>query len=427
MRIRINGWIILALTMLLCSLAGLLAAFLFSWQAAERHFERAIAAQAQLAAVSAIEAEVATGGSRGALADDIASYRHLIRQESMLLATPAELRAQARETATADRLAALAVDPARRAAFTELVGAIAGKERAEVIAVSSAMRTLRSRITILAGLLSAIALGAVAAGIVAFANANRRLARLVAIRTKALEEVDRSRRLFFAKCSHELRTPITVMRGEAEVALSDPAANVSSLRESLRHVVANAAFLGRRVDDLLALSKADDGRLHLSHAPTSLADVLGSVTRTSEPFARSADVSIDLTGDEARPLCSADPHWLGQAFAAIIDNAVKFSPGGGVVCVSATSDVQTATVAITDGGPGVMADELPRLFDAYYQTDAGRSRGGTGLGLALASWVVEQHGGRIWAENVLAGGCRITVSLPLLQQQAAPALIEVVG
>lgn len=422
---RISGWIICVLTTLLCSLAGLLAAFLFSWQAAERHFQRAITAQAQLAAVSAIEASVATGGSRGAVADTVADYRQLIRQEATLLATSAERDAQTDEAFAADRLAVLAIDPSRRAEFFRLTGAIASRERAEVIEVGSAMRALRSRITMLAGLLVAIALGAIAAGVISFVGTNRRLSRLVATRTHALEEVDRSRRLFFAKCSHELRTPITVMRGEAEVALSDGGANMHDLRESLRHVVANAAFLGRRVDELLALSKADDGRLHLRHAPTDLDDVLASVVGASTPYARSAEVGIDLTCDGTGRSCSADARWLGQAFAAIIDNAVKFSPAGGVVRVTAVGDPQSATITVTDGGPGLTADELPRLFDAYYQTEAGRSRGGTGLGLALARWVVEQHGGSIMAENVVGGGCRITVMLPLLRHQAAEPRLEV--
>lgn len=422
---RIGGWIIFALITLLCSLAGLLAAFLFSWQAAERHFQRAITAQAQLAAVSAIEIEVATGGSRGAVADAIAGYRQLIRQETMLLATSAEHHAQTNEAAAGERLGVLAIDPSRRAEFFHLVGTIAARERAEVIEVGSAMRALRIRITILAGLLVAIALGAIAAGVISFAGTNRRLSRLVAIRTRALEEVDRSRRLFFAKCSHELRTPITVMRGEAEVALSDGSASTHDLRESLRHVVANAAFLGRRVDELLALSKADDGRLHLRHAPTDLDDVLDSVVGASTPYARSAEVGIDLMRDRTGRSCLADARWLGQAFSAIIDNAVKFSPAGGVVRVTAVGDPQTVTISVTDRGPGLTADELPRLFDAYYQTELGRSRGGTGLGLALARWVVEQHGGTIMAANVIGGGCRITVMLPLLRREADGPRLEV--
>jgi signal transduction histidine kinase len=106
-----------------------------------------------------------------------------------------------------------------------------------------------------------------------------------------------------------------------------------------------------------------------------------------------------------------DARWLQQALVAVLDNAIKFSPAGGTVSLRVTMD-GGAAIAIRDEGSGIAAAELPRIFDAYYQTEAGRERGGTGLGLALARWVIERHGGSIRAENEPKGGCVMTIILP---------------
>jgi signal transduction histidine kinase len=403
----------IALSTLILCLMGLLAAFLISLNIANAYFERAAAAQAQLAAVSQIEAQVAWGRPNAQLAKSLRDYRASVEQEMRFLRTDAERSKQRQEAQRAGRLAALAAIPGDRVALEKLVAAIAREERGEVAAVAHAMTRLLVRTTILAILLAVAALGATLAGMGAFYSANRRLVREVEARTANLRAVDQSRRLFFAKASHELRTPITVMRGEAEVSLADPRADVPDLCEALRHVVANAEFLNRRVEELLGLSKAEDGRLSLAPSSTDLSDLLRATVTAAEGYARSADVQIDVTVPHDAPRIAADARWLGQALLAVIDNGVKFSPQGGVLRLSMDRADAGARIAIVDTGPGVMAEALPRIFDAYYQTEAGQMRGGTGLGLALARWVVEQHGGTIAAANEPGGGCRIDIILPM--------------
>jgi two-component system, OmpR family, sensor histidine kinase BaeS len=405
------------LVALVLPLAGLLVAFLLTLTAAARHFDRAAAAQAQLAAVSRIEALAATGpadGTRADLAALIADYRASIARETALLSPsgPA-LRGQRAELADADRLARLAFIPGDRPALAALVSRIGARERAEVADVAAAMARLRGRTTILAGLLAIAALGAALSGACALVRSNRDLTRLVEARTADLRAVDQSRRLFFAKASHELRTPVTAMRGEAEVSLADPRAGPEELRESLRHVVAGAEFLGRRIDELLGLSKADDGRLTLESEPLDLGRLIAMTSEAAGGYARSAEVGIDLRLAAAPVRIVGDARWLGQALLAIIDNGVKFSPQGARLrlALDAQEDGR-ARIRIADSGPGVMTEALPRIFDAYYQAEAGRMRGGTGLGLALARWVVEQHGGTIAAANDPAGGCTIAITLP---------------
>lgn len=402
----------LKLAALIASLAGLLAAFLITLNAVSRHFDRAAVAQAQLAAVSRIEALAARGFPRASVGVELRDYRASIAHETALLA-PWERAGQRGEIADADRLERLTASSGDRAALAALVAHVAARERNEVAQVDIAMARLRVRMILTASLLTAAALAAALSGAIALARANRDLSRQVDARTADLRAVDQSRRLFFAKASHELRTPVTAMRGEAEVSLADPDANVDELRASLVHIVASADFLGRRIDELLGLSKADHGRLALAPEPVDLVKLVATTADAARGYARSAEVGIDLRLSPDAPCVAADPRWLAQALLAVIDNGVKFSPQGADLRLALEVEGDVARIRVADSGPGVMAEALPRIFDAYYQADAGRMRGGTGLGLALARWVVEQHGGTIIAANDPAGGCAIDIMLPL--------------
>ena len=398
---------------LLVSLAALTIAFVLSLSSAGRHFDRAAIAQAQRAAVSRIET-LATRGDRAALAPHLAAYARSIRDETALLPeNAAERAAQAREAADADRLAALATDPAGQDALARLVAAIAARERTEAAVIAADMARLRARTTTLAILLALAAGGSALLGAWGLIAANRRLADEVAAKTAELAGVDASRRLFFAKASHEMRTPVTVMRGEAEVALADPAAPAAALREALGHVVAHAEFLEHRISELLGLARAEDGQLQLETAEIDLDALVRAAAEAARGHARSAEVALAIDTPSVPLASRGDARWLQQAVLAVVDNAVKFSPLGESVSLRLTRSEDAARITVADRGVGVADAALPRIFDAYYQADAGRSRGGTGLGLALARWVVEQHGGSIRAANQ-GGGCTVTIDLPLV-------------
>ncbi|MCW2283725.1 signal transduction histidine kinase [Rhodoblastus acidophilus] len=250
-------------------------------------------------------------------------------------------------------------------------------------------------------------------------DANRRLEETVARRTRELEakteqlaQVDRSRKLFFAKVSHELRTPATVLLGEAGLALRQRPPDVETLREALRQIRAHGEVMQRRLDDMLLLAQSDEGRLTLHLAPFDLACALREALDLAGAFARASGVALIGAGLDDDLRVSGDESWLRQGVLALIDNAVKFSPDRGEVTVALAREGGRALLSVSDQGPGAPGAALERLFDPYYQSEEGARRGGSGLGLAVARWIAEQHGGAIAAENRPEGGLKVTLILP---------------
>jgi signal transduction histidine kinase len=239
----------------------------------------------------------------------------------------------------------------------------------------------------------------------------RSIEERIARRTTELEEAnhllaatDERRRLFLSKVSHELRTPVTVMRGEAEIALRLDGGE-AALRDSLQHILDSNIFLHRRLDDLMALARADNGALSLRSEPVDLAQLARRAARTAASFASNSGVRLEAVGLGRAIPFRGDPDRLQQALVAIIDNGVKFSPPGATIRISAERRKGHHAIVIADNGPGVAPDDLDRIFDPYVQTASGRSLGGTGLGLSLARWITEAHRGVISARNRPAGEC----------------------
>ncbi len=237
-----------------------------------------------------------------------------------------------------------------------------------------------------------------------------RLQAEVAARTADLEaanaeltQIDQSRRRFFANISHELRTPVTVLLGEAQIALRRP----GDERGALERIAASGGFLGRRLDDLLRLASCEDGEIALSLGPTDLAATVADATEAARAYAAANEISLDFTPGPPQPM-TGDGQALRQAALALIDNAIKFSSPGGTVCVS----VFPCGFEVADRGPGFEGGEPDALFERYVQERAGRRAGGVGLGLAIVKWITEQHGGRITAAARRNGGAVFRVEFP---------------
>jgi heavy metal sensor kinase len=246
------------------------------------------------------------------------------------------------------------------------------------------------------------------------------IGRLAGAFNEMLSRLDRSFRQiqqFSADASHELKTPLTTIRGEAEVALM---ANLTpaEYQRTLRSIVEEVERMSAVVENLLTLARADAHQVALRREPVPLPEIVMTVFEGLEGAARRKGVSLDLE-EVAELCCVGDPLWLQQVVTNLVANAVKYTPPGGRVWISLFEHDQSTCLSVRDTGVGIPAEHLPHIFDRFYRVDAGRSRdsGGTGLGLSIVRWVVEAHGGTVTIESQVGRGSTFTVRLPLAGEQ----------
>jgi signal transduction histidine kinase len=254
----------------------------------------------------------------------------------------------------------------------------------------------------------------------ALRESNERLEELVASRTaeladkaERLQRIDESRRLFFAKVGHELRTPLAVLLGEAEVALQTPREKEEAYRDALEHIRVHGEQLKRRVADLLTLARADDGRLAVEPSTVDLLDLSRETVEAARSYARVNEVTLQLRANRSVLEGHVDADRLRQALMALIDNAIKFSPPQGEIELRVKEESPWLRLEVVDRGPGVEQAELPQITEAYFRgEERAARRAGTGLGLAVAQWIADQHGGRLEARNREGGGLAVALLLP---------------
>jgi len=220
-------------------------------------------------------------------------------------------------------------------------------------------------------------------------------------------------RRFTADASHELRTPLTAIRSVGEVALQVPK-SVTEYRDVIGSMLEETDRLTRLVDSLLTLSRADAGHIQVQRTDISLLGLTQEASSLVEVLAEEKHQRISVEGDPTL-IVSGDRLILRQALVNLIDNAIKYSPAEAeiLVRVAAGKDSQLI-VEVVDQGPGVPQEHQSRIFDRFYRVDSARSRewGGAGLGLAIARWAVEIHGGHITLESVEGQGSTFRVALP---------------
>ena len=227
-------------------------------------------------------------------------------------------------------------------------------------------------------------------------------------------------RRFTADASHELRSPLTALRGEIELALRrdrDPDEYRRVLNSSLEEIVR----LGRITEDLLTLARADGGAFATDRQDADARDVAERIVDRFRGGATEKGVSIALSnsGAEVVPL---DPDLLGQVIWNLVDNALKFTPPGGAVRVEIDGTGSELEVHVSDTGAGLGADP-GRVFDRFFRADPARTpgggSGGTGLGLAIVKAIAERYGGRVEAENLPDGGAHVGVVFPVAEPESA--------
>jgi heavy metal sensor kinase len=220
-------------------------------------------------------------------------------------------------------------------------------------------------------------------------------------------------RQFSAALAHELRTPLAILRGEAELALREPLMP-DHARQRFASQIEEFDRLTRLINQILTLARAEVGELHLADEPLDLAAVAASIVEQLEPVA--AARSIALTTDAPDPVgVRGDAGWLGRLLILLIDNAITFTPDKGRITVSVGIADGRARLAVADTGVGVPPEALPRLFTRFYRANpaGAQPRPGAGLGLALAKWIAEHHHGVIGVDSAVGRGTTFTVTLPL--------------
>ena len=229
---------------------------------------------------------------------------------------------------------------------------------------------------------------------------NEMLARLEAA-------LDHERR-FVDDASHELRTPLALLRTELEVALRHPRSR-DELERALRSAAEDAERLSRLAEDLLLFARSDEGRLPVRCVEVGAKKLLDDVAARFWSRAREADraMRVDVSGD---PKVDADPARIEQALGNLVANALAY--GAGAVVLSARAEDGRVELHVTDEGPGVPPDFLPRAFDRFSRADEARGGGGTGLGLAIVDLIARAHNGRAGLANRPGAGADAWISLP---------------
>ncbi len=224
-----------------------------------------------------------------------------------------------------------------------------------------------------------------------------------------LAETDRVRRDLVANVSHELRTPLTSLQATLENLIDGVApADEHTLQTMLRQV----ERLGRLVTQLLDLSRLEAGTVPLDRHPFAVEPLLAHAVRELE--LADSGVAIDMSVDDHDLAADGDPERVHQVVANLLENAVRHSPHGGSVHVRARRSADSVTIEVLDEGPGIAASDVDRVFERFYRADSARaaSDGGAGLGLAIARWVVDRHGGASHPPPREPHGCRMVVTLP---------------
>jgi two-component system OmpR family sensor kinase len=217
-------------------------------------------------------------------------------------------------------------------------------------------------------------------------------------------------RQFVADASHELRTPLVTLKGYAALHGAGGLADEASTDDAMRRIKQEANRMGRLVEDLLLLTEMDQGPLQAT-GPVDVVEIITDLAGDLQVIDPERVVSVDMPRSA---IVTGDRDRLTQVFAGLTTNALRHTPPGTAIDLRVSQDLATVRVEVTDHGPGIAPDDLPRVFDRFYRADVARARasGGSGLGLAIASAIVHAHGGTVGVESPPGQGATFWVELP---------------
>jgi two-component system, OmpR family, phosphate regulon sensor histidine kinase PhoR len=252
------------------------------------------------------------------------------------------------------------------------------------------------------------------AAAIADARGERRGTILVFHDLTRLKQLERTRQEFVANVSHELRTPLSLIRGYVETLLEGAKDNPEVQSKFLQTIQRNSERLQFLIEDLLAISELESGRIQMNLQPTALRPLADKALADLASRARSKKVSLKNELPEVTVLADADR--LPQVIGNLVDNAIKYGRTDGCVTLSGQAEESDGfQVCVQDDGPGIPAEALERVFERFYRVDKARSReqGGTGLGLAIVKHIVQGHGGKVWVKSDPGQGAAFFFTLPV--------------
>jgi signal transduction histidine kinase len=218
-----------------------------------------------------------------------------------------------------------------------------------------------------------------------------------------------------------LRTPLTVIEGTADAILDGVYEPTPEVIRSMRD---EARTLTKVVADLRTISLADAGQLRLELEDANPKELVARAAQAARASAQDKGVGVTVENAPDLPQCRVDPERIAQVLGNLLSNAIRHTPSGGTIVISArrSSGVPEVVFSVADSGEGIAAEDLPLVFDRFFRADRSRARrsGGSGLGLAISKQIVEQHGGRIWAESKPGSGATFSFAVPTSTESMRP-------
>jgi len=265
------------------------------------------------------------------------------------------------------------------------------------------------------------------ADLIALSIDNARLRRELAV-TRSLEEANRLKAELISTLAHEMRTPLTSIKGYSTALLMEEATFSPETQEEFLHIIdEECTVLQDLIHDLLESSIIDAGLLKLEFQPVMLPRLAENVVNDMMRRTQKHRFIVDFEGGtHGFPIVDADPRRVEQVLRNLVDNAIKYSPDGGLIVVRGEATEDEVTVSVADQGVGIAPEHLNRLFEKFFRVESGMGRHvvGSGLGLPIARTIVESHGGRIWAESRVGEGTTLHFTLPREGPSAEPTRQE---
>ena len=228
-----------------------------------------------------------------------------------------------------------------------------------------------------------------------------------------LRRLETVRRDFVSNISHELRTPLASIKALTETLQEGAIADQSVAHDFLERLNVEVDKLEQMVQELGQLSRIESGEVTFNIESIEIGDVIGQVSQRLRPQADRAGLRLETEYPATLPQALMDREQVEYVLLNLLHNAIKFTPQGGKIMVSANIRGDALAISVADTGVGIPSEDISRIFERFYKTDRARAGGGTGLGLAIAKHIVHAHGGTIWAESIEGKGSIFTFTLPL--------------